>query len=189
MGKTVAADGYQLYSSQQFWSDTYLTDPALVRALGPFAVDPCCPPSMPWRTARRMLHHGQVNGLTAPWGRGRAWLNPPYRGMLPWAQRFAAHGSGVALLNGRAMETRASQLLLGRCAGAFFPAGRLCWYREDGTLKTIKSGEPMRWIGSLLVGMTPTDADLLRRLPERGFPGAFLVGPEYGLLLTALEGP
>lgn len=171
--------GVTVFSTQENWSDTYLTDPALIKALGPFAVDVCCPPEMPWSTARRMMHLGQSDGLTDAWGRGRAWMNPPYRRVNHWAQRFLEHGSGIALLNGRSTETVATQLLLRNCAGCFFPQGRLGWYAADGSLKTAKDGTVMKWLGSLLIGMTATDADKLRRLPERGFPGAFLLGPNH----------
>jgi hypothetical protein len=36
-------------------TDRWLSPPELVAALGPFDLDPCCEPWMPWRTATRML--------------------------------------------------------------------------------------------------------------------------------------
>lgn len=36
-------------------TDRWLTPPDLVEALGPFDLDPCCEPWMPWRTAARMV--------------------------------------------------------------------------------------------------------------------------------------
>lgn len=36
---------------------TWLTPPEVIRALGRFTLDPCCPPVMPWRTADKMLTH------------------------------------------------------------------------------------------------------------------------------------
>lgn len=165
------------YSDQKNWSDTYLTDPALVTALGPFSVDPCCPPEMPWATARRMLNRGAADGLTDDWGRGRAWMNPPYRGVTGWAERFVAHGNGICLLNGRSMETKATQLVLASCSGVFFPAGRLTWYDAAGAVKTSTKGHVQKWFGSVLIGMMSSDAVLLSRLPRRGFPGVFLKGP------------
>ncbi len=33
----------------------WLTPPAIIKALGEFDLDPCCPPVMPWRTAREMI--------------------------------------------------------------------------------------------------------------------------------------
>lgn len=33
---------------------TWLTPPHIIEALGPFDLDPCCPPTMPWRTATQI---------------------------------------------------------------------------------------------------------------------------------------
>ena len=84
-------------------TDRWLSPPELVEALGPFDLDPCCEPWMPWRTAKRMLSlapgldsivpgHGDfkprfqaseiTNGLTADW-RGRVFMNHPYSNGLP----------------------------------------------------------------------------------------------------------
>lgn len=37
---------------------SWLTPPEIINALGPFDLDPCCPPppTMPWRTATQMVH-------------------------------------------------------------------------------------------------------------------------------------
>jgi hypothetical protein len=164
------------YSDQANWSDTYLTDPALVRALGPFAVDPACPPGMPWKTARRMLTPAE-DGLTASWGRGRAWCNPPYRRVDPWAARFVEHGSGVILLSGRATGTRATQLIMSRCAAVYLLAGRLGWWKIDGQPYVNENGVVPKFFSSLLIGMTVEDADKLAGLPAAGFPGTLLLGP------------
>ena len=48
----------QAYSDKKNWSDTYLTDPKIIKLLGPFDLDPACPPVMPWKTAKRMLTNG-----------------------------------------------------------------------------------------------------------------------------------
>ena len=58
-------------------STTYLTPPELLKVLGPFDLDPCCPTPMPWKTATRMYQTPHDDGLFLPW-KGRVWLNPPY---------------------------------------------------------------------------------------------------------------
>lgn len=37
------------------------------------------------------------DGLSAPW-EGLVWMNPPFSGTAAWVERFARHGSGLALL-------------------------------------------------------------------------------------------
>ena len=54
----------------------WLTPPEIVKAVGPFDLDPCTPPNMPWRTATVMLS-APADGLAEEWF-GAVWLNPPY---------------------------------------------------------------------------------------------------------------
>lgn len=160
----------QMFSPKTAWSDTHLTEPALVKALGPFDVDPCCPEDMPWRTARRMITPRR-DGLKTSWGEGRAWMNPPYRDNLPWALKFVQHGSGICLLNGRSTQTKSTQHVMKHCAGVFLFARRLTFYKADGTPHKGK------WFASLAIGMTDADVALMALLPNYGFPGVLLVGP------------
>lgn len=156
------------YSDQSNWSDTYLTDPMLIKALGPFSIDVACPPTMPWKTARKMLHADRFNGLTDSWGKGRAWMNPPYRGVDPWARRFAEHAYGICLLNGRSSSTKATQSIMKKATAMFIPRGRLFFYEQDGT--RLEG----RWFPSLLIGMTEFDAQRLACLPDHDFPGILM---------------
>lgn len=144
------------YSDQKNWSNTYLTDPAIVKVLGPFDFDPACPPKMPWRTAKVMLTEKE-DGLKAPW-KGRGFMNPPYRGVLPWARRFAEHGNGIALLNGRSTETRATQTIMDESRAIYFPRGRLVFFKPNG------APWAGRWFPSLLIGMTRNDVRALERM-------------------------
>jgi len=143
------------YSDQKNWSNTYLTDPKLVKLLGPFNIDPCCPSKMPWRTAGWMLNT-EDDGLRCVW-RGRVFMNPPYRGVLRWAKKFADHGNGVALLNGRSTETRATQVIMERSRAIWFPSGRLTFFKV--------TGEPFeqKWFPSLMIGMTERDLKALKK--------------------------
>lgn len=45
--------------------------------------------------ARRYLTPVE-DGLSEPW-EGTVWMNPPFSKALPWAERFAAHGCGMAV--------------------------------------------------------------------------------------------
>src|ERR1700722_789264 len=87
-------------------TDQWLTPPLLIKACGPFDLDPCCPLEMPWRTAERNFSFPREDGLMLPWG-GTVWLNPPYgRSIGPWVERIALHDDGLLLIFSRT-ETRA----------------------------------------------------------------------------------
>ncbi|MCD8140502.1 MAG: hypothetical protein LUE17_12120 [Planctomycetaceae bacterium] len=51
-------------------TDTWLTPPWILSALGPFDLDPCCPATMPWVTATTMYQE-PADGLALPLGRPR----------------------------------------------------------------------------------------------------------------------
>ena len=73
---------------------TWLTPPHIIEALGPFDLDPCCPPTMPWRTATRMVHWPE-DGLQVDWTGKRVWCNPPYgRDAVPFLRKMAENKTG-----------------------------------------------------------------------------------------------
>lgn len=147
------------YSDQKNWSDTYLTDPELLKLLGPFETDPCTPIDMPWETADVMYTESD-DGLSKDW-QGRVFMNPPYRGVLKWAEKFVKSDSGVALLNGRSTETRATQLVMKHSVGIWFPLGRLTFFKIDG------SPWHQKWFPSLLLGLSITDLGFLEIAQEK----------------------
>lgn len=72
----------------------WLTPPEIIRALGLFDLDPCCPPNMPWRTAKQMVHWPD-DGLKVEWTGKRVWLNPPYgRESVPFLRKMAENKTG-----------------------------------------------------------------------------------------------
>ncbi len=115
-------------------ADEWLTPPELVRALGPFDLDPCAQPPerRQWRTAAEMYSLPQ-DGLSLPW-EGRVWLNPPYGKVLEaWMERMAQHQNGVALVFART-ETQAFNRWIWPLASAvLFVEGRIRFHRPDGT--------------------------------------------------------
>ena len=73
---------------------TWLTPPHIIQALGPFDLDPCCPPTMPWRTAKQMVHWPN-DGLKVDWTGQRVWCNPPYgRDAVPFLRKMAENKTG-----------------------------------------------------------------------------------------------
>lgn len=153
----------QIHGRKEKASDTYLTPPALVKALGPFDLDPCCPPNMPWKTAKRMISLPE-DGLTAQW-KGRVWLNPPYSDVRPWVDKFVAHGSGIALVSAKSTDARWGQALLNGCHSAYWLAGRLLFHKADGSETFGK------FLSNMLVAVSETDANILEMLEQRGYDG------------------
>ena len=75
---------------------SWLTPPEIIDALGPFDLDPCCPPTMPWRTAAQMVHWPN-DGLKVDWTGKRVWCNPPYgRDAVPFLRKMAENKTGGA---------------------------------------------------------------------------------------------
>lgn len=121
-------------------TDTWLTPPEIVRALGHFDLDPCAAPNMPWQIAEQSYTEAD-DGLVRPWF-GRVFMNPPYgRKLPPFLQRLAEHGNGIALVFART-ETRAFFDYVWPHADAImFIRGRIRFYRPDGT-QGDSSGSP-----------------------------------------------
>lgn len=159
------------YSNRKNWNDTWLTPPALIKALGKFDLDPACPDVMPWRTARKMLTKAD-DGLATPWKKGaRVWMNPPYKNPRPWCKKFADHGNGICPLNGRSIETAATRYVLDRAKVMLIPAIRLKFCNEAG----VPQGS---WFPNLLIGLGPFDLIALEELSTHPLFGGVLLYTE-----------
>lgn len=123
-------------------SDTWLTPPEWIKALGPFDLDPCCPPVMPWPTASRMLT-AREDGLTAPWT-GRVWLNPPFGQQAAlWLRRLVQHGNGIALVPARTETAMFYESVWAKASAICFVKGRPHFHYEDGSRAPFNSGAPI----------------------------------------------
>lgn len=133
------------HQSPRAKSTTWLTPPEWIKALGPFDLDPCCPQSMPWKTARAMLTE-ENDGLFHRWDglAGRVWLNPPFGQEWPaWVEKLAKHGNGIALIPARTETREFYRLVWQRAAAICFVRGRPHFHREDGTRAPFNSGAPI----------------------------------------------
>lgn len=152
------------HQSARAKSVDWLTPPDIIDSLGPFDLDPCCPPNMPWQTARLMLTP-QDDGLAHTW-RGRIWLNPPYgRDVGPWLERLALHGQGTALIFART-ETEFFVQHVWQAATAtaiMFLYGRLYFHYPDGSRAKMNGGAP-----SVLIAYGHHDAMKLRACSRQG---------------------
>ncbi len=116
-------------------TDTWLTPPHIIKALGPFDLDPCG-----FRGYHVAAEHYYEKGLLRPW-HGFVWLNPPYSEVGDWLDRLADHGNGIALVFART-ETKWFQRIAPQATSVFFPAGRFTFMRSDFTMPAGNSGGP-----------------------------------------------
>lgn len=147
-------------------TDEWLTPRHVLDALGPFDLDPSCPPRRPWPTAAVHLTE-EDDGLTYPW-EGRVWLNPPYSTAAPWMEKMARHGHGTALVFARTEVAWFQQWVWPYASALLFLAGRLAFVRWDG--KESKAGTSAG-APSVLIAYGPDDAE---RLMGCGLPGGFV---------------
>ena len=152
---------------------SWLTPPEIIDALGPFDLDPCCPPTMPWRTATRMVHWPN-DGLKVDWTGKRVWCNPPYgHDAMPFLGRMAVHdGGGILLIFARTDTSAWQDCIFPYAYGILFLRGRLRFYRPDRTQGEAASAP------SALVAYSEQD---FARLRESGLRGAFLRVCEGGV--------
>lgn len=142
-------------------NDHWLTPQPIIELLGPFDLDPCCPPLMPWRTAKKMLTNGAPtgwekkllkhhfvhkmktvkpvlgNGLEDKW-EGEVFLNNPFSLPLPWMEKMAAYARGVVLAPAKSTDTKWAQLLLSTCDIVLFLDERINFCYPDGRQSTGK---------------------------------------------------
>lgn len=125
-------------------TNTWLTPPEILLALGCFDIDPCAAPDMPWPTAKVMLTE-EDNGLAAIW-QGRAWVNPPYSRPLinRFMERLDRHGHGTALVFARTDTQWARDYVFqGRTAtGCLFLHHRLHFHDIHGVRAAKDAGAP-----------------------------------------------
>lgn len=153
------------HQSAAMKSDTWLTPPEIIQALGSFDLDPCCPPVMPWPTATKMLNE-RDDGLATPWD-GRVWLNPPYsREAIKWLRKLAVHGIGTALVFARTETEWFFETVWRKADAILFLEGRIHFHYADGARAKANAGAP-----SCLVAYGAEDA---MRLKSCGIAGHFV---------------
>jgi hypothetical protein len=153
------------HQSARMVSDTWLTPPAILKALGPFDLDPCCPENMPWPTAARCYTPAD-DGLAQPW-EGRVWLNPPYsREAVRWLEKMAQHGDGIALIFARTETEWFWRTVWKAATACLFLKGRLYFHWPNGERANANAGAP-----SVLAAYGAGNAETLR---TSGIQGAFV---------------
>lgn len=162
-------------------NETWLTPPAVLRALGDFDLDPCAAPSpRPWPTA---LAHVELptDGLAIEW-RGRVWCNPPYGAEARrWLDKLADHGNGIALIFARVDTEAFHECVWERAHGLLFLRGRLTFCDRRGVPAKANSGA-----ASVLVAY---GADNARVLAHCGLSGHYVPLSPSGVVRRDLLSP
>jgi hypothetical protein len=171
-GRVHGMGGHQ---SARMDKDEWLTPPAIIKALGPFDLDPCAPRVRPWEMAAK--HYTlDDNGLLHPW-HGRVWCNPPYgRDAAAWLARMVGHRNGIALIFARTETEMFHEYVWNKADAVLFLRGRLHFHHVDGTRAPANAGAP-----SALVAYGAANAD---RLAAGAIAGYFVPltdpGAEHG---------
>ncbi len=146
---------------------TWLTPPHILKALGPFDLDPCAAPDpKPWPTADIHFTLPAQNGLILPW-HGRVWLNPPYGSEAEqWLQKLARHDRGTALIFARTETDAFFNTVWDKADALLFLRGRLYFHYPDGTRASANGGAP-----NVLIAYGRDDAEILH---DCGLDGSFV---------------
>ncbi len=130
------------HQSARMKNDEWLTPPEIVRALGPFDLDPCAPVVRPWDTATKHYNKND-DGLKLPWD-GRVWCNPPFgREAVKWLDRAMAHNNGIVLLPARTETSMFYRYVWPYADAILFIKGRPHFHYVDGTRAKSNSGAPI----------------------------------------------
>ncbi len=136
-------------------TDEWLTPPEIIKALGPFDLDPCASVERPWPTAN---HHYTIydDGLSRAWF-GRVWLNCPYGPETKrWLEMLAHHGNGIALVFARTETEMFHKYVWNSADAVFFFRGRLYFYNTLGEKAKYNAGGP-----SVLVAYGQNNVDIM----------------------------
>lgn len=145
--------------------DEWLTPPDLVKAVGPFDLDPCSPVNRPWDTARE--HYTiEDDGLSQYWMDKFVWCNPPYGTQTKvWLERMVEHDNGIALIFARTDTRMFFDYVWNKASCCYFLKGRLKFHHVDGT-QADSAGAP-----SVLIGYGDR---ALERLKNIDYTGKFI---------------
>ena len=122
--------------------DEYLTPPYILRALGPFELDPCAPSGREWSDVASRSFTKEVDGLSQEWI-GRVWLNPPYgRFTGDWIQKLAEHGNGIALIFARTDVDFFHRYVFEKAEAILFLRGRIHFHNINGKPYLHNAGAP-----------------------------------------------
>lgn len=154
------------HQSGKVITNTWLTPPEIIAALGAFDLDPATPETMPWQTAAERFTEKE-DGLAQDWF-GRVWLNPPYTiEVIRWMRKLADHGDGIALVFARTETEWFFETVWPQASAVLFLKGRIFFHRANGSRAKENSGEP-----SALIAYGTRNVEALR---NSGIEGQLVV--------------
>jgi hypothetical protein len=161
----IIKSGMGSHQSHKMLKDEWLTPPYIIKALGPFDLDPCAPIDRPWPTAEEhwTIEH---DGLTCGWF-GRVWCNPPYgKETGKWLKKMVEHNNGIVLIFARTETKNFFDYIWPHAIAILFIKGRLYFYHVNGKKAKTNSGAP-----SVLIAYGINNAEILK---NSGIEGKFL---------------
>ena len=157
--------GFGITKAYRGETDTWLTPPHIIKAVGEFDLDPATPIDMPWRTAT-IMYNVNDDGYSKEWC-GRVFMNPPYGPETKrWIAKLAAHGNGIALIFARTETAYFQEHVWGKADSILFMRNRIRFYDITGKESTNNAGAP-----SVLVAY---GANNTTALENSGIPGALV---------------
>lgn len=154
--------GMSGHESHIMGKDEWLTPPEIIRAIGPFDLDPCAPIVRPWPTA---LQHFTIedDGLSKKWF-GRVWMNPPYGNFTKnWLEKLVEHENGIALIFARTETQDWFRWIWPAAHAVFFIEGRLKFHHVSGNRAKRNSGAP-----SALIAYGKNNVESIRKSAIQG---------------------
>jgi len=129
--ETIKLGNFRHDRNLEHGKEEWLTPPEIIRAFGPFDLDPCAPVKRPWPTAGN--HYTiEDDGLSRPW-QGLVWCNPPYGPKTgDWLARCAQHNNCLALVFARTETQWFQNHVWPHATSLFFITGRLSFYHVGG---------------------------------------------------------
>ena len=142
----------------------WLTPPELVKKLGEFDLDPCCPIDPPFLHAKNNFTILD-DGLSKEWF-GRVFCNPHYdKNLNLWLIKLKSHGNGIAVLFARTETKLFFENVWDSASGILFVKGRIRFYHVSGGIGGTP-GAP-----SVFIAYGKNNAKILK---ESGIEGKFI---------------
>ena len=140
---------------QELTSDDYYTPKWIFDELKlSFDLDPASPPGGIPHIPVANYYTQKEDGLSQDWF-GRIWMNPPFKGVKPWVEKFVEHNNGVALLG--VSKSKWFQTLWNGPAS-------IIWMPRDLKFIDPKGSDGSIWMPCVMIALGDDNIEALSRL-------------------------